>query len=62
MAKSYASDAGVRCAQFAIQVHAGIGMTWEHDLHFFLKRAQWNAHVPNPTTHARARVAELIGL
>jgi alkylation response protein AidB-like acyl-CoA dehydrogenase len=62
MAKAYASDAGVRCAQFAIQVHAGIGMTWEHDLHFFLKRAQWNSHVPGNTTATRARVAELIGL
>jgi alkylation response protein AidB-like acyl-CoA dehydrogenase len=62
MAKAYASDAGVRCAQFAIQVHAGIGMTWEHDLHFFLKRAQWNAHVPGDTTATRARVADLIGL
>jgi alkylation response protein AidB-like acyl-CoA dehydrogenase len=24
----------------ALQVHGGIGFTWEHDLHFFLKRAQ----------------------
>jgi alkylation response protein AidB-like acyl-CoA dehydrogenase len=62
MAKAYASDAGVRCAQFAIQVHAGIGMTWEHDLHFFLKRAQWNAHVPGSSASSRASVAELIGL
>ena len=62
MAKAYASDAGVRCAEFAIQVHAGIGMTWEHDLHFFLKRAQWNAHVPRPSAGTRAQVAELIGL
>jgi hypothetical protein len=37
-------------------------MTWEHDLHFFLKRAQWNAHVPGDTTATRARVADLIGL
>ena len=28
----------------ALQVHGGIGFTWEHDLHFFLKRAQANAH------------------
>jgi len=37
-------------------------MTWEHELHFFLKRAQWNAHVPHPTSTTRARVAEMIGL
>jgi alkylation response protein AidB-like acyl-CoA dehydrogenase len=62
MAKSYASDAGVRGAQMAIQVHAGIGMTWEHDLHLFLKRAQWNAHVPDSGSADRARVADLVGL
>jgi len=62
MARAYASDAGVRCAQMAIQVHAGIGMTWEHDLHFFLKRAQFNAHVPAAAGVARAAVAGLVGL
>ncbi|HVL97418.1 MAG TPA: acyl-CoA dehydrogenase family protein [Solirubrobacteraceae bacterium] len=62
MAKAYASDAGVRCAELAIQVHGGIGMTWEHDLHFFLKRAQWNAHVPRAAGGERARVADLVGL
>jgi alkylation response protein AidB-like acyl-CoA dehydrogenase len=62
MARAYASDAGVRCAQMAIQVHAGIGMTWEHDLHFYLKRAQFNAHVPGSPGVARAAVADLVGL
>ena len=44
VAKAYASDCGARVTQSAIQVHGGIGFTWEHDLHFFLKRAQANAH------------------
>jgi alkylation response protein AidB-like acyl-CoA dehydrogenase len=44
VAKAYASDCGRRVTQSAIQVHGGIGFTWEHDLHFFLKRAQANAH------------------
>ena len=39
MAKAYASDAGWRVPDQAIQVHGGIGFTWEHDLHLFLKRA-----------------------
>jgi alkylation response protein AidB-like acyl-CoA dehydrogenase len=43
MAKAYASDAGWRVPDAAIQVHGGIGFTWEHDLHFFLKRGRGNA-------------------
>ena len=39
MAKAYASDAGWRVTASALQVHGGIGFTWEHDLHFFLKRS-----------------------
>ncbi len=62
MAKAYATDAGVRCAEAAIQVHGGIGMTWEHDLHFFLRRAQWNAHTGGTSADARREVADLIGL
>ena len=44
MAKAYASDTGRRVTTSSLQVHGGIGFTWEHDLHFFLKRAQANAH------------------
>ena len=44
IAKSYASDCGARVTGAAIQVHGGIGFTWEHDLHFFFKRARANAH------------------
>jgi alkylation response protein AidB-like acyl-CoA dehydrogenase len=44
VAKAYASDCGARVTASALQVHGGIGFTWEHDLHWFLKRAQANAH------------------
>ena len=40
MAKAYASDAGWRVADQAIQVHGGIGFTWEYDLHLYFKRAK----------------------
>jgi alkylation response protein AidB-like acyl-CoA dehydrogenase len=43
MAKAYAGDAGWRVPDASIQVHGGIGFTWEHDLHFFLKRGRANA-------------------
>lgn len=42
VAKSYAGDAYVRVAQEGVQLHGGIGFTWEHDLHLHLKRARLN--------------------
>src|SRR5919109_3252715 len=62
MAKAYASDAGWRVTASALQVHGGIGFTWEHDLHFFLKRAKSNAHAFGDARWHRARVADLAGL
>lgn len=40
-AKSAASEAAVAACERAIQVHGGIGFTWEHPLHLYYKRAQW---------------------
>ena len=59
-AKAYASDAGWRVTASALQVHGGIGFTWEHDLHFFLKRAKVNAHLYGSARDHRERVADLI--
>ena len=62
MAKAYASEAGWRVTASSLQVHGGIGFTWEHDLHFFLKRATANAHAFGDARGHRARVGELVGL
>jgi alkylation response protein AidB-like acyl-CoA dehydrogenase len=62
MAKAYASDAGWRVTAAALQVHGGIGFTWEHDLHFFLKRAKTDGHLFGTAAEHRERVAELAGL
>ena len=62
MAKAYASDAGYRVSGSALQVHGGIGFTWEHDLHFFLKRAKVDGHLFGGAGEHRDRVAELAGL
>ena len=62
MAKAYASDAGTRVTASALQVHGGIGFTWEHDLHFFLKRANVDAHLFGDAREHRDRVAQLAGL
>ena len=60
MAKAYASDAGWRVPDMAIQVHGGIGFTWEHDLHFFLKRGRANAASFGDAKWHRERVAEAV--
>jgi alkylation response protein AidB-like acyl-CoA dehydrogenase len=62
MAKAYASDAGPRVTGSALQVHGGIGFTWEHNLHFFLKRANVDARLFGGAREHRDRVAELAGL
>jgi alkylation response protein AidB-like acyl-CoA dehydrogenase len=60
MAKAYASDTGWRVPDQAIQVHGGIGFTWEHDLHFFLKRGRANAAMFGDARWHRERVAEAV--
>jgi alkylation response protein AidB-like acyl-CoA dehydrogenase len=60
MAKAYASDAGWRVPDASIQVHGGIGFTWEHDLHFFLKRGKANAAMFGDARWHRDRVADRI--
>src|SRR5437764_3518728 len=62
MAKAYASDAGWRVTSSALQVFGGIGFTWEHDLHFFIKRARVDGHLYGSPREHRDRVAELAGL
>ncbi|MEI2790157.1 MAG: acyl-CoA dehydrogenase family protein [Steroidobacteraceae bacterium] len=40
MARSLADDAAQTCTQEAIQLHGGVGFTWEYDPHLYFKRAQ----------------------
>jgi alkylation response protein AidB-like acyl-CoA dehydrogenase len=60
MAKAYASDAGWRVPDASIQVHGGIGFTWEHDLHLFLKRGKANAAMFGTASWHRERVADAV--
>jgi alkylation response protein AidB-like acyl-CoA dehydrogenase len=62
MAKAYASDAAWRTCASSLQVHGGIGFTWEHDLHFFLKRAKVDGALYGSAREHRDRVADLAGL
>jgi len=61
-AKAYASDAGWYVTANALQVHGGIGFTWEHDLHWFLKRAKTDGVLYGSARDYRERVASLAGL
>src|SRR4029077_4358749 len=45
VAKASAGDAGWRVAGSSLQVHGGIGFTWEHDLHLLLRRAESASHL-----------------
>ena len=58
-AKAYAGDCGRRVTRAALQVHGGIGFTWEHDLHLFLKRGEANAHTYGEPAQLREQVAAL---
>ena len=62
MAKARASDAARDVTDSAIQVLGGIGFTWEHDLHFFFKRARASAQLLGTPRQHRERVADLVGL
>jgi alkylation response protein AidB-like acyl-CoA dehydrogenase len=62
MAKAYVSDAFRRVAAAGIQLHGGIGFTWEHDLHLYFKRAKGSEFTFGDATHHRERVAQLVNL
>jgi alkylation response protein AidB-like acyl-CoA dehydrogenase len=62
MAKAYASDAYRKVSGTGIQLHGGIGFTWEHDLHLYFKRAKSSEFTFGDATHHRERVAQLINL
>jgi alkylation response protein AidB-like acyl-CoA dehydrogenase len=59
-AKTWCSDASKRVMASALQVHGGIGFTWEHDLHFFLKRAQLDQLAFGDAVFHRDRLAKLL--
>ena len=56
-AKAYASDAAVISCERSIQVHGGIGFTWEHVLHEYYKRALWIQAYDGYPRKQRARIA-----
>jgi alkylation response protein AidB-like acyl-CoA dehydrogenase len=62
MAKAYVSDAYKKIAGDGIQVHGGIGFTWEHDMHLYLKRAKASEVTLGDATYHRELVAQALDL
>ncbi len=62
MAKARASDAAWDVTASTLQVLGGIGFTWEHDLHFLLKRARATGQLWGTSSEYRDRIADLVGL
>jgi alkylation response protein AidB-like acyl-CoA dehydrogenase len=60
VAKFRSADAYAGTAGDALQIHGGIGMTWEFDLHLWLKRAKLNQAILGSSAAHRARVARMV--
>ena len=62
LAKSVCSNSYFRCAADSLQIHGGVGFTWEYDVHLHLKRAKSSETLLGDASHHRERVARQIGL
>jgi alkylation response protein AidB-like acyl-CoA dehydrogenase len=62
LAKAWCGDAYFRCAGDAIQIHGGVGFTWEYDPHLYFKRARSSQSLLGDSSYHRERVAREIGL
>ena len=62
IAKSYCCDAFFDCAANAIQLHGGVGFTWEHDVHLYFKRARATAMLLGSPAWQRERLLRELGL
>jgi alkylation response protein AidB-like acyl-CoA dehydrogenase len=62
LAKAYCTTAALRAAAENIQVHGGIGFTWEHSAHLYLRRAKSAQLMFGDPAYHRHRLGELLGL
>ncbi|GAB3004960.1 acyl-CoA dehydrogenase family protein [Mycobacterium bourgelatii] len=60
VAKAYVSGAVNRVAGQALQLHGGIGFTWEHDLHLYLRRARVGSMLYGDVRHHRERLCQIL--
>ena len=62
LAKAYCSDAFFHCAAESIQIHGGVGFTWEYDVHLYFKRAKSTETFLGSPAHHRELIAQRMGL
>jgi alkylation response protein AidB-like acyl-CoA dehydrogenase len=62
LVKAYASDVYFHVAAENIQIHGGIGFTWEHDAHLYFKRAKASELFLGDASYHREHLASRIGL
>ncbi len=62
LAKAYCSEAYFHCAAENIQIHGGIGFTWEHPAHLYFKRAKSSELLFGDPAYHREQLAQRIGL
>ena len=62
MAKAYCSEAYVHAAAETIQIHGGIGFTWEHDAHLYFRRAKSSEVLLGAPSYHRELVARRVGI
>jgi alkylation response protein AidB-like acyl-CoA dehydrogenase len=60
IAKAYTSDAYREVGNLGIQVHGGIGFTWDEDIHFYYKRAKASELMFGDASFHRERIARLV--
>ena len=60
LAKAYCSDAYFQCAAESLQIHGGVGFTWEYDVHLYFKRAKSTESFLGDAAYHRERVAQHI--
>ena len=62
LARSVCSDAYLRVSGDSIQIHGGIGFTWEHDAHLYFKRAKSSELLFGDPAYHREQLAQRIGI
>ena len=62
VAKAAAGDCQRLLAKEGIQIHGGIGYTWEHDMHLYVRRIKSGEPLFGTSTWHRARIADLLGV
>ncbi|GAC1396964.1 MAG: acyl-CoA dehydrogenase family protein [Mycobacterium sp.] len=62
LAKAYCSDTYATAAAANIQIHGGIGFTWEHPAHMYFKRAKSSGHLLGDSAYHRRLLADRVGI